>query len=771
MNSRFSVLCGLLLSVVGLLPGQSPVGVITGTVVDARDGSPIVEARVQIVGLTRATITDSRGNYRFADVPSGTHLLVTRQIGYAPDTARVSIEAGQRLALETRLREAAIVLDPLTVSGTRELERRVEGSLTIDALSGSEVRRTRAAHPSGILNRLAGVHVTQTSGEGHMMAMRMKISTSPVYLFLEDGIPTRPTGFFNHNALYEVNLPQAGGIEVIKGPGTALYGSDAIGGIVNVMTQPPPFSPSVEVNAEGGGNGYRRLMATGGGTWGDHGVRADVNLTHSDNWFDDAPYDRISASLRWDALIGSWSARTVITGSKIDQQDVPAISRELYESTPYVNQAPIAYRNAEALRISTAFEREAGNSLLSITPYARLNEMGLLPSWQLTYDPQTWLTRNTSVGLLARYRRDIAPWNGRIIVGVDADLSPGSQFARQAIVSRSGPINAWVSYTDGDVHYDYDVTYHGISPYLQTQWNPITPLRFDVGLRADFAGYDYDTRLEPVSTGNHRVPADTSVSYSHLSPKVGATWAFSDAVNVYGSWRHGFRVPSFGQLFTQNSAVNTVGLKPVTVDSWEAGIRGNIGPRFVYQVAAYSMAVSNDIITYVTPENTREARNAGSTRHRGIEASAGVAITPRLRLDASYAIGDHKYLDWTPQAATETTPEISYAGNKIEQAPDALGNVMLTWSPSLLRGGRVAVEWTTVGRYAQDPGNIGWYDGHQLVNLHANANVTHNAELFLRVTNLTDRRYAELSSYTAFLKDTYSPGMPRSVYGGVKYAW
>src|SRR5690606_13838962 len=137
------------------------------------------------------------------------------------------------------------------------------------------------------------------------------------------------------------------------GPGTALYGSDAIGGIVNVMTQPPPFSPSVEVNTEGGGNGYRRLMATGGSTWGDHGVRADVNLTHSDNWFDDAPYDRISASLRWDALIGSWSARTVITGSKIDQQDVPAISRELYESTPYVNQAPIAYRNAEALRIST----------------------------------------------------------------------------------------------------------------------------------------------------------------------------------------------------------------------------------------------------------------------------------------------------------------------------------------------------------------------------------------------------------------------------------
>lgn len=771
MRSRLLILAGSML--LCTLPGraQVPTGSIIGTVIYARTSAPVAEARIHIPGLSRSTVSDSHGRYRLVEVPVGSHLVITRQIGFAPDSALVRVRAGEQVSIETRMLEAAMVLDPLTVSGTRELERRAEGSLTIDALGGSELRRTRAAHPSGILNRLAGVHVTQTSGEGHMMAMRMKISTSPVYLFLEDGIPTRPTGFFNHNALYEVNLPQAGGIEVIKGPGTALYGSDAIGGIVNVMTQPPPFTPSLELNAEGGSNGYRRLLASGGGTWGGHGVRADVNVTHSDNWLDNAPYDRMSGSIRWDAAFGSWSARTVITGSRIDQQDVPAVSRDLYENAPHVNLAPIAYREARALRVSTAFERDAGSGLLSITPYARHNRMGLLPSWQLTYDPQTWETRNNSLGLLVRYRRDIAPWNGRIIVGVDADLSPGSQYARQAIVTRAGANNAWVGYEDGEVHYDYDVTYHGVSPYLQTQWNPIGPLRVDVGVRADFAGYDYDTRLEPVSTGNHRVPPDTSVSYSHLSPKAGATWAFSDAVNVYGSWRHGFRVPSFGQLFSQNSAANTVGLTPVTVNSWEAGIRGQVGGRLVYQVAAYSMDVSNDIITYVTPQNTREARNAGSTRHRGIEASVGVAVTPTLRLDAAYAIGSHQYLDWTPQAATPTSPAVSYAGNEIEQAPDALGNVMLSWSPLLLRGGRLAVEWTRTGRYAQDPGNVSWYDGHSLVNLHANANVTPNAELFVRVTNLADSRYAELSSYNAFQKDTYSPGMPRSVYGGVKYAW
>lgn len=744
---------------------------VSGTVLSARTDQPLGEARVRLADLGRATVTDSRGRFRFAFVPTGTHRVVAQAIGHAPDTLLVEVSARGADGLTFGLHEAAVILDPMVVSATQEVQRRAEGSLTVDALGGAEIRETRAAHPSGILNRLAGVHVSETSGEGHMMAMRLKVSTAPMYLYLEDGVPTRPTGFFNHNALYEVNLPQAGGIEVIKGPGTALYGSDAIGGIVNVMTRPAPLSPSLEINAEGGANGYRRLLATAGTTWGRQGIRADINYTHSDNWLDDAPFDRLSGTIRHDAAIGDWITRTVVAGSHIDQQDVPAIPRALHEVGSTANLAPIAYRTAKALRISSAFERETGHTLLSITPYARINEMGLLPSWQLTYDPQTWETKNTSVGLLTRWRRDIAPWSGRIIVGLDADLSPGSYFARQAVVTRSGPNNAWVAYEDGAVHYDYDVTYRAVSPYVQTLWNPVAPLRIDVGLRADFAGYDYTTRLDPVATGTHRVPPSTSVAYSHLSPKVGASYELSPAVHAYASYRHGFRVPSFGQLFTQNSAANTVGLRPITVDAWEAGLRGQLGTRAVYQVAAYRMLLTNDIITFITPQNTREARNAGSTRHQGVEASVGVAVSPSLRLDVAYAVGRHEYVDWTPQAAREGVAEVSYSGNRIEQAPENLGSATLAWSPRALGGGRIAVEWSRMGRYQQDAANTHQYDGHDLFHLHANLFVTPRTEMFARVTNLGNVRFAELSSYDPFQRDTYTPGRPRAVFGGMRYAW
>src|SRR5215213_5757159 len=122
------------------------------------------------------------------------------------------------------------------------------------------------------MKRIPGVYVSQLSGEGHSMAIRQPITTKPMYLYLEDGVPTRATGFFNHNALYEVNVPQSGGVEVLKGPGPALYGSDAIGGIVNVLSRPAPPTPSAEASLEGGAYGYGRLLATGGFMRGGDGV-------------------------------------------------------------------------------------------------------------------------------------------------------------------------------------------------------------------------------------------------------------------------------------------------------------------------------------------------------------------------------------------------------------------------------------------------------------------------------------------------------------------
>jgi outer membrane receptor protein involved in Fe transport len=397
--------------------------------------------------------------------------------------------------------------------------------------------------------------------------------------------------------------------------------------------------------------------------------------------------------------------------------------------------------------------------------------MQLLPWWQLTYDPQTWDTRNTSLGILTRYRRDFAPMRSQVIVGADAEVSPGSFMAQRAVVTRSGPARAFTSYENGSTQYDYDVTYRSASPYLHVEGSLLPALRVEAGLRADFAGYAYDTHLAPLDTGTHRRPASTTRSYAHLSPKLGATYAVDSSTSIYASYRHGFRAPSQNQLFQQNSAANTVDLAPVKVDSYELGMRGQAGPRVSYQLSAYDMTIRDDILTFVTAINTREASNAGRTRHRGIEASMGAYLTPALRVDGSYSNAIQRYVTWVPQAATPTKAGVSYSGNAIEAAPRDLADLMVSWQAPVLDGGRVALEWSHTGGYATDPANTHRYGGYELLNLLLNAHVGARTEVFGRLSNLANRTYAELVTYDQFQKTQLTPGGPRSVYLGVKTTW
>jgi outer membrane receptor protein involved in Fe transport len=217
-----------------------------------------------------------------------------------------------------------------------------------------------------------------------------------------------------------------------------------------------------------------------------------------------------------------------------------------------------------------------------------------------------------------------------------------------------------------------------------------------------------------------------------------------------------------------------VDLKPVKVASWEGGVRGQLGRKLVYQVAAYDMTLQDDIITYIDASARRIATNAGETRHRGLETSVGAALLPSLRLDVAQSVSSQRYVTWVPQAArpaTSTKPavaEVRYDGKDIEGAPRDLSNVLVTWTPRPLKGGRLAAEWTHTGRYATDPQNAHFYAGYDVLTLHANYVVRPKLELFGRVVNATNANYAEVVTYDASNGQQFTPGAPRTIYAGVR---
>ncbi len=660
------------------------------------------------------------------------------------------------------------VLEEVTVTATREPQRLSKTAAAVGVIDEQAIDAVKPGHPSEIMERIPGVHVNVTGGEGHMTAIRQPITTKPLYLYLEDGIPIRSTGFFNHNALYEINLPQAGGVEVLKGPGTALYGSDAVAAVINVETRPAPLHPEAKATLEAGGYGWRRLLGTAGNTWGDDGLRADLNLTHTNGWRDATGYDRQAGTLRWDRMMtGGATLKTVLSGSHIDQQTAGSsrLLKDDYENNPTLNYTPISYRKVKALRLSTAWEKETADRLISITPYLRDNSMDMLPNWSLSYDPVKYETRNWSIGALLKYRQDFRPWRTRLIVGLDLDHSPGSRYEQAISPTRVG--NVYTDYTVTGTIYDYDVTFQAVSPYVHAELSPLERLRLSLGLRYDAMRYDYRNRLGELTTGAHIRPASTTVGFHAFTPKLGATWAFDERLSGFVAYRQAFRVPSEGQLFRAGRNARSTELQPVRAESYELGLR-RAGKRFHYDVSLYDMRLHDDILTYRdTTTGDRYVTNAGETRHRGIEVGVGAQLAKRWTLDVAAAWAKHTYEDWSP------TTGVSYDGNEMQNAPEVIANTRLGYRPAWLNQGKIELEWVKLGAYWMDPANTYRYSGHDLLNLRVNWPATRKLELYARIMNLTDRRYATNARYTPAgwgpEKFEYAPGMPRTLYAGFVY--
>jgi iron complex outermembrane receptor protein len=708
---------------------------------------------------------------------------------------------------------AAPPSEPLTeivVTATREGELLKETPASIGSLKSSAIRFAGATHPQQLLGQIPGVAISVTNGEGHQTAIRQPFTTSPLYLFLEDGIPVRPTGFFNHNALYEVNLPMAGGVEVVRGPGSALYGSDAIGGVINVLSQAPGNSREMTLNTEAGSYGWLREMASfSSGNTRFGRVRGDLNLTHTDGWRSATGYDRQSGNFRWDVEVDADTRlQTIFSYTHIDQQTGAnsALPFDLYRNAPQTNLFPIAYRKVTALRLSSAFERSFGDGLLSLTPYFRKNSMDLNGSFNLNNDPRIEKTESRSFGLLAKWRQDFPEFfRARLILGLDLEHSPGSRSEDALTPARSdvrglpfvgggagatGAYTQYTAYTVGSRIYDYDVTFRSVSPYLHSEISPVEKLRLTGGLRFDSLGYELENHLgsSPTSHGSTKYgqAVSTTKNFQRLSPKLGFTYEITPKNSLYGSYNQGFRVPSESQLFrggsnasaavAQSRAANALLLEPIKADQLELGLRGTQSG-IDYSLAVYALRKRNDLVSQRDPlTNAAITQNAGKTLSRGVEVSLGRTLVRTLKIETSLSCARHEYTQWKGKDSSGNA--FDYSGNEMSAAPKLLANTRLTWTPSPAL--TTQLEWVRIGGYFLQDSNgpttrgtdtgITRYDGYHLLNLRGSYQLCKNASVFGRVLNLANTRYADSASVSSNTA-VYSPGLPRTYFAGFEVSF
>ncbi|MFN3231794.1 MAG: TonB-dependent receptor [Alphaproteobacteria bacterium] len=654
--------------------------------------------------------------------------------------------------------------DQLVVTATREETRQFDLPESVGVLSGDLIDELKPTHPSELFERIPGVHQVWLGGDHHTTVIRQPINFNPLYLYLENGVPTRATGFFETNALFDVNIPQARSVEITKGPGSALYGSDGIAGLINVLTPlPPEAALAGEASVEGSTRGYFRGLFSLGGTNGKHGLQADVNLVQDDGWRDNTDSDRQLGTFTW-VINGGGAVRVqnILMLARVDQESTGSnLNRDDFRNDPTRNTQPIAFRKVESVRFQSHIDIRMDQALLSITPYFRYNRIQLLPSFALGFDPHFFDTDASSFGAQVKYRHDLSA-NLRVIVGLDIDYTTGERADTQISLTREDGIIT--AFDEIETVYDFDAETLTISPYLHGEWQATDRLRIVAGVRFDYAEFDYTNNLTTVidPTALHNRPPSQKLDFSSVSPKAGFTYDVTEALNAFFSYKRGFRTPTAQQLFRPGRSTLSTDLKPVKSDSFEVGLRGNLGDRVAFELSLYTMTLRDDILVFTNDETgVRDIRNAGRTRHRGIEVGLSIDITDSLTLAGAYAYNDHFFVEWMPVGS------VDLSGNTINRAPRDIGNARLTWRPGFLNGGVLEVEYQHLGSYFLDDNNTRTYGGHDLVHIRGSVHIEGGFELYLRLHNLLNERYATNGRFNRFAGEELKPGQARTLFGGI----
>ena len=248
MRRRHLLLFSLLASPI---IAHSSGGSIDGRVTSNGDGGPLASVNVRLEGTVRGTSTNVRGEYRIADIPAGRRTLVFSIVGYErerrPD---VTVEEGKETRLDIAMTQSAIQSEQVIVTASKRDQSLGDVPVSISVLDGAEIRERNSLSLDDALRYIPGVNMTGTQvnirgSSGYSLGAGSRV------LVLLDGIPflAGDTGELNFES---IPMGQVDRIEVVKGASSALYGSNALGGVVNIITKPIPEIPETIVRTYAG---------------------------------------------------------------------------------------------------------------------------------------------------------------------------------------------------------------------------------------------------------------------------------------------------------------------------------------------------------------------------------------------------------------------------------------------------------------------------------------------------------------------------------------
>jgi iron complex outermembrane receptor protein len=563
-----------------------------------------------------------------------------------------------------------IPVGEVNVTATRAERGALEVPGNVTVIDREAIERSGAKHAAELLRREAGIYVTNTSGtaSGYTVDSRGFNNgggNGSSTLVLVDGRRVNETDSSTPDwALLHVD--QIERIEIVRGPTSAVWGDNAIGGVIQIITRSGSGTPSFSWTERAGTYDFGKRSLYVGGERGPIALTFFGEKSSTDGYRDHSGFetDTADGKLRW--TINERAALEVSGGYTSDERDFPGTLTKKEKlcfgrraADPNLRDAEIdqiflgggdctdvavlarptdTFADVRVRYLQGRFDLELAEGVaLHVQPsYRRRNQAnrdsGLteFSAFAFSLDRES---KTTGVNALVQIDRSLADRRNRIIIGTD--------YLYEKVDSESLSV-------------DFDPVFGGAFPadetgrrriygvFAQEELNLTDDLLLSAGLRFDHARYENNDRLGASATVHN--------TFDFWSPKAALTYRVREPLSVYASFARGFRFPNFDEAFGFFGFLPE--LDPERSKSYEVGAKYR-NDRASANLALYQMDVKDEILfdhefisddpaSCFTPPPCPSPRNVNfdRVRHRGVEFSANLRPLDWLELYGSYTYDD-----------------------------------------------------------------------------------------------------------------------------------
>ena len=598
---------------------QAGTGTIIGIIRDAETGVPVEGASVQVRGTLLSTVTNGQGQFTLAGVPTTPHTIRFIAIGYAADSLPgFTLNPGETRTLDLTMHRTPLDLQEIIVTASRLSERRAETPASVAVLPFSEILARNVTTLNKALEFVPGVTFNGPDQMDIRGSTGFARGVGSRVLMLLDGHPALSAdgGEINFRALPVIDLART---EVVKGAYSALYGSNALGGVVNLITTPVDDRPTTAARAHFDAydmpSDYRwsdGLLNSQGlelqhaRRVGPMGARAFVGYQGTDGYTQNGQNHIWMARVKFQALptaTHQWDAFALYTNEKSQEFLTWRADSLPFEVSPQFlgdyARDQIFLSGATVAAIATA------KTLLKVSPFL------------------TWNSSQNEFTANQDHHSAIKP-------GISAALTRALS-ARNSLTLGSDAAYTWVSSNFIGTPQIVDA-----AVFVQDEARLGANLKGEAGFRADY----HD--------------ATTAQSEFVISPKIGASLRLSNSVTMRSSIGAGYRAPSAIEQFVNTfqfgfQVIPNPALQGERSWSAEIGTSAVLWNRLQVDAAVFGSRYSNLIGPSAIPGSsplTFQFQNIANARVLGLDLGANATINARwLNLAATFLYLDSKDLD------------------------------------------------------------------------------------------------------------------------------